>query len=154
VFELIHTDVCRPFANESYGGSQYSWTVIDDLACCSWVFFVKRKSDTSIMLRIFFNHVERQFGKKINRICTDHSGKYISNALKDFFLTSGVIHELTPPYSLESNGISEPFNQTLNTIPRSMTIAAPDFPSLWAEAVNMAAYLKNRLLHKYLPSSP
>jgi hypothetical protein len=34
-----------------------------------------------------------------------------------------------------------------------MTIAAPDFPCLWAEAVNMAAYLKNRLPHKYLPSS-
>jgi hypothetical protein len=34
-----------------------------------------------------------------------------------------------------------------------MTIAAPDFPCLWAEAVNMAAYLKNRLPHKHLPSS-
>jgi hypothetical protein len=34
-----------------------------------------------------------------------------------------------------------------------MTNAAPDFPSLWAEAVNMVAYLKNRLPHKHLPSS-
>jgi hypothetical protein len=34
-----------------------------------------------------------------------------------------------------------------------MTIAAPDFPCLWAEAVNMAAYLMNRLPHKHLPSS-
>jgi hypothetical protein len=35
-------------------------------------------------------------------------------------------------------------------IAHSMTIAAPDFPCLWAEAINMAAYLKNRLPHKYL----
>jgi hypothetical protein len=34
-----------------------------------------------------------------------------------------------------------------------MTFAAPDFHCLWAEAINMAAYLKNRLPHKYLPSS-
>jgi hypothetical protein len=34
-----------------------------------------------------------------------------------------------------------------------MTIAAPGFPDLWAEAINMTAYLKNRLLHNYLPSS-
>jgi hypothetical protein len=47
----------------------------------------------------------------------------------------------------------ERFNQTINTIARSMTIAAPDFPCLWAEAVNMAAYLKTRLPHKHLPSS-
>jgi hypothetical protein len=101
----------------------------------------------------FFNHVERQFGKKIKRIRSDNGGEYISNELKDFFLTSGVIHELTPPYSPESNGIAERFNQIINTIARSMTIAAPDFPCLWADAVNMAAYLKNRLPHKHLPSS-
>jgi hypothetical protein len=34
-----------------------------------------------------------------------------------------------------------------------MTIAAPDFPCLWAEAINMATYLKNRLPHNHLPSS-
>jgi hypothetical protein len=89
----------------------------------------------------------------IKRIRSDNGSEYISNELKDFFLTSGVIHELTPPYSPESNGIAERVTQTINTIAHSMTIAAPDFPYLWAEAVNMAAYLQNRLPHKYLPSS-
>jgi transposase InsO family protein len=100
-----------------------------------------------------FNYVERQFGKKIKQIRSDNGGEYISNEFKDFFLTSGVIHELTLPYSPESNGTVERFNQTINTIARSMTIAAPDFPSLWNEAINMVPYLKNRLLHKHLPSS-
>jgi transposase InsO family protein len=153
VFELIYTDVCGPFPNELYGGSKYFFTIIDDFSRFSRVFFLKRKSDTSIILRAFFNHVERQFSKKIKRIRSDNSGEYISNEFKDLFLTSGVIHELTPPYSPESNGIGKRFNQTINTIARSMTIAAPDLPCLWAEAVNMATYLKNRLPHKHLPSS-
>jgi transposase InsO family protein len=153
VFELIHTDVCGPFPNESYGGSKYFLTVIDDFSPFSWVFFLKRKSGTSITLRVFYNHVERQFGKKIKRIRSDNGSEYISNELKNFFLTSGVIHELTPPYSPESNGIAERFNQTINTIARSMTIAPPDFPCLWAAAGNMAAYLKNKLPNKHLPSS-
>jgi transposase InsO family protein len=101
----------------------------------------------------FFNHVERQFGKKINRILTDNGGKYISNELKDFFFTSGVFHELTPPYSPESNGIAEYFNQTINTITDSITIGGPDFHCLWAEAIKMGPYLKNRLLHKHPPLS-
>jgi hypothetical protein len=66
---------------------------------------------------------------------------------------SVVIHELTLPYSPESNGIAEPVNQTINMIARSMTIAAPDFPCLRPEEVKMAAYLKNRFPHKSLPSS-
>jgi hypothetical protein len=127
--------------------------VIDNFSHFSWVFFLKRKSDKSITLRAFFNHVENQFGKKIKSICSDNWGEYINNELKDFFLTSGGIQELTPPYSPESNGIAECFDQTINTIVRSMTIATPDFPCLWVEAINMATVLKTKLPHKHLPSS-
>jgi transposase InsO family protein len=153
VFELIHADVCGPFPNESYGGSKYFLTVIDDFFHFSWVFFLKQKLDTSITLCAFFHHVGSQFVKKIKRIRSDNGGEYISNELKDFILMSGVIHDLTPPYSSESNGMADRFNQTINTIARSMTIAAPDFPCLWAEARNMAADLRNRVPHKHLPSS-
>jgi hypothetical protein len=153
VIELIHSDVRGPFPNESYGGSKYFLTVNHDFSHFSWVFFVKRQSDTSMTLRTLFNHVESQLGKTIKRIRSDTGGEYISNELKHFFLTSGVIHELTPPYLPESNGIAERFNQTIYMIACSMPIAAPDFPCLWAEAVNMAAYLKNRLPHKHLPLS-
>jgi transposase InsO family protein len=52
--------------------------------------------DTAITLCAFFTHLERQFGKNIKRIRSDNGGEYISNELKDFFLESGVIHELTP----------------------------------------------------------
>jgi transposase InsO family protein len=105
------------------------------------------------MLRALFNHVDRHFGKKIKRICNDNGSKYIRNEFKDFVFISGVIDELTPPYSPQSNGIAEQFNQTINTIACSMTIAALDFPCLWAESVHMTAYLKNRVPPKHLPSS-
>jgi hypothetical protein len=101
VFELIHTDVCGPFPNESYGGSKYFLTVIADFSGFSCVFFVKRKSDTSFTQCAFFNNVKTQFGKKINQIRCDNGREYISNKLKDFFLMRGVIHELNPPYFTE-----------------------------------------------------
>jgi hypothetical protein len=128
VFELIHIDVCGPFQYESYGGSKYCLTVIGDFSHFSWVFFLKRNSDTSITLRAFFNHVARQFSKKIKRNRSDNGGKYISNELTVLFLTSGVIHELIPPYSPESNGIADRFNQTINMIAHCVNITAPDFP--------------------------
>jgi transposase InsO family protein len=72
--------------------------------------FKKQKSDPSITLHVFFNDIERQFSKKIEQIRSDNRGEYISNELKDLFLTNRVIHELTPPYSPESNGIVEHLN--------------------------------------------
>jgi hypothetical protein len=68
-------------------------TVIDNFSRFSWVFYLKRKSDTSITLRAFFNHVERQFSTEIKRIRSENGGEYISNELKDFLLTSGAIHK-------------------------------------------------------------
>jgi hypothetical protein len=44
------------------------------------------------------------------------------------------------------------FDQTINTIAPSITITAEDFPGLWAEAMTMANFLKNRLLNKHGPS--
>jgi hypothetical protein len=49
------------------------------------------------------------------------------------------MHELTLPYSPNSNGIVEPINQIIYWIAPSMTIAILNFPSLWAKAIIMAA---------------
>jgi hypothetical protein len=65
-FESIHTDIYGPFRNESSVSSKYLLTIIDDFSCFSWVFFVKRKLDTSITLRAFFNHVESNLVKRLN----------------------------------------------------------------------------------------
>jgi hypothetical protein len=54
-------------------------TVIDDIFHFLPVFFLKRKSDTSITLRAFVNHVERHIGKTMKRIRSYNGGEYISN---------------------------------------------------------------------------
>jgi hypothetical protein len=75
------------------------------------------------------------------RIRSDNSGQHISNELKYLVLPSRVIHELTLPYLPESNRIAERFDHLINPIQGTMTFTPPDFPFLWAEAANMAAYL-------------
>jgi hypothetical protein len=55
-----------------------------------------QNSQPSIARGIFFNHVEHQFGKKINQIRSDNGGEYIRDEMKVFFLTSRVIHDLKP----------------------------------------------------------
>ena len=43
----------------------------------------------------------------ILRFRTDGGGEYVNKELREFFLSEGIIHEISPTYSHESNGISE-----------------------------------------------
>ena len=54
--------------------------------------FIKYKSE-----------VENQKNKMIKRLKTDRGGEYESNPFKEFCEQNGIIHEVTPPYSPESN---------------------------------------------------
>ena len=87
-------------------------------------------------------------GRKLKAIRTDNAEEYL--AIDSFLDERDAIHEWTPPYSHESNELSERFNRTIMTMARSM-FAGTSLPrSLWAEAINTAVYTKNRLPHQGL----
>ena len=64
--------------------------------------------------------IERQFETKIKRLRSYGGGEYIPNRLKTYLSSIGIIHDNSPAYSHESNGIAERFNQTITTMARTM----------------------------------
>ena len=67
---------------------------------------------------------------------------------KKWLQESGIKHELTVAYSLESNGTAERLNRTLLDTARNLLHDARNIPhheQLWAEAVNTACYIRKRL---------
>nr|AAL77122.1 Putative polyprotein [Oryza sativa]AAP52406.1 retrotransposon protein, putative, Ty1-copia subclass [Oryza sativa Japonica Group] len=51
--------------------------------------------------------VENQLDRKIKRLRSNCGGEFFSNKFDLFCEEHGIIHERTPPYSPESNGIAE-----------------------------------------------
>ena len=142
--EIVHTDVCGPLKPISTGGNQYFLTFIDDYSRKTWVYFLKRKSEVFDIFKEFKILVERRRGHYIKVLRSDQGGEFTSDLFEMFCKEHGIIHQLTPPYTPQLNGVAERKNRTILDMARSM-IKGKDLPrEFWAEAVATAVYLLNR----------
>ena len=102
------------------GGKRYFITFIDDSTRFCYVHLLKSKDEASHYFKIYKAEVENQLEKKIKRLRSDHGGEYFSNEFSEFCAVHDIIHERTPPYSPQSNGITERKNRTLTELVNAM----------------------------------
>ena len=84
----------------------------------------------------------------MKRLRSDNAKEFLSRSFTKWLSKKGIRHELSLAYSPESNGKAERLNRTLLDISRTMLIGAKHLPKrkqMWAEAVNAACYIRNRL---------
>jgi len=122
--DLVHSDLSGPFPVPSYGNSLYYMTVIDDATRVVWVRFMKQKSETTKIIKDFVTEMEHQHHKSLKAFGTDNGVEYVTKDLKGFFESKGILHEFTPPYSPESNGVAEHLNRTIGEALRAMLESA------------------------------
>lgn len=74
--------------------------------------------------------------------------------LADLCEQSGIIHELSAPYTPQQNGIAERKNRTLKDMMNAMLISSGLPHQMWGEAVLSANYILNRVPYKNLDKTP
>jgi hypothetical protein len=65
--------------------------------------------------------------------------------MNEILTKMGIIHETTVPYTPEENGSVERDNRTVIEMARTMLHASPLQANLWAEMIDTAVYLHNRV---------
>ena len=118
--ELIHSDLCEMNGVLTKGGKRYSMMLIDDATRFCYVYLLKTKDDAQEYFKIYKAAVENQLERKIKRVRSDHGGEYFPLIFDEFYEEYGIIHERTPPYSPQSNGVSERKNRTLIDLVKAM----------------------------------
>ncbi|KAL9444243.1 hypothetical protein AB3S75_017429 [Citrus x aurantiifolia] len=148
--QLIHTDVCGPMRTASLNGNRYFMVLIDDFSRMCWVYFLKQKSEVASVFWKFKTWIENQSGCKIKVIRSDNGTEYTANKFAKFCEAAGIEHQLTATYTPQQNGVSERKNRTIMEMARCLLFEKEMPKMFWAEAVNTAVFLQNRLPTKAL----
>ena len=96
-------------------------TFIDDSTKFCYVYLLKSKDEAIEKFAMYKSEVENQLNKKIKRVRSDRGGEYVE-PFGAFCTQHGIIHETTPPYSPQSNGVAERKNRTLKEMMNAMLI--------------------------------
>ena len=100
-------------------GKRYFMTFIDNCTRFCYVYMLKTKDEALHYFKIYKAKVENQLERKVKRLRSDSGGEYFSSEFSDFCIEHE-IHERTPPYSPQSNGIAETKNHTLTELVNAM----------------------------------
>jgi hypothetical protein len=115
---------------------------------------LKSKDEALHYFKIYKAEVENQLERKIKRLLSDRGGEYFSNDFSKFCAEHGIIHERTPPYSPQSNGIVERKNCTLTNLVNTMLDTVGLSKEWWGEAILIACHVLNRVSMKNKEITP
>ena len=71
------------------------------------------KDETLDYIKIYKAEAKNQLERKNKHLRSNHGGEFFSKLFEEFCGEHVIIHERTPSYSLESNGIAKRRNHTL-----------------------------------------
>ncbi|WVZ75992.1 LOW QUALITY PROTEIN: hypothetical protein U9M48_024000 [Paspalum notatum var. saurae] len=85
------------------------------------------------------------FGQGRPHICFENGGKFRNSRFENFCRDLGLEHQFSSPYTPPQNGVVERKNHTLIEMARTMLDEHRTPRRFWAEVVNMACYIANRI---------
>ncbi|GJS76552.1 putative ribonuclease H-like domain-containing protein [Tanacetum coccineum] len=143
---MLHMDLFGPTFMSSLMNKKYFLVVTDDYSRFTWVFFLVTKDETSGILKSFITKVENLVDKKVKIIRCDNGTKFKIRLMREFCKKKGIKKEFSVSRTPQQNGVAKRRNRTLIEVARTMLADSKLPTTFWAEAVNTACYVQNRVL--------
>ncbi|GJW45842.1 putative ribonuclease H-like domain-containing protein [Tanacetum coccineum] len=143
---MLHMDLFGPTNVKSLMKKSYCLVVTDDFSRFSWVFFLATKDETSGILKTFITGIENQLDYKVKVIRCDNGTEFKNSIMNQFCEMKGIKREFSVARTPQQNGVAERKNRTLIEAARTMLVDSKLPTTFWAEAVNTACYVLNRVL--------
>ena len=153
--QLLHMDLFGPSRTTSLGGKNYAFVIVDDYSRFTWTFFLAHKNDTFKLFSKFCKQVQNEKEFKIVCIRSDHGGEFENQLFDEFCIEHGIKHQFSCARTPQQNGVVERKNRSLQEMARTMLNEHHLPKYFWAEAVNTACFVTNRVVvRKSLNKTP
>ncbi|GJT59143.1 putative ribonuclease H-like domain-containing protein [Tanacetum coccineum] len=143
---MFHMDLFGPTFVKSLMKKMYCLVVTDDYNMFSWVFFLATKDETSGIPKSFITRVENLIDQRVKVIRCDNGTEFKNKEMNQFCERKGIKREFSVARTPQQNGVAERKNRTLIEAARTMLADSKLPTTFWAEAVNTACYVQNRVL--------
>ncbi|GJR82588.1 putative ribonuclease H-like domain-containing protein [Tanacetum coccineum] len=144
--QMLHMDLFGLTFVKSLMKNMYCLVVTDDFSRFSWVFFLATKDETSEILKTFITGIENLIDLRVKVIRCDNGTEFKNRVMNQFCEMKGIKREFSVARTPQQNGVAERKNRTLIEAARTMLADSKLPTTFWAEAVNTACYVQNRVL--------
>jgi hypothetical protein len=139
-------DLVGPTLVRFAGGKWYVLVVVDEYSRYAWVFFPEEKGATFGFVRdLVLTLRNKRHGYAIRAIHSDNGLGFRNSHFETFCNDLGLEHQFSSPYTPSLNGVVERKNRTLCEMAPTMLDEHRTSRRFWAEAVNTACYVSNRI---------
>ncbi|GJU30934.1 ribonuclease H-like domain-containing protein [Tanacetum coccineum] len=128
----------------------YCLVVTDDYSRFTWVFFLATKDETSGILKSFITKIENLVDHKVKVIRCDNRTEFKNREMNLFCKIKGIMRQFSIARTPQQNRVAKRRNTTLIEAARTMLADSKLPTTFWAEAVNTAYYVQNRVPFGYL----
>ncbi|GJR76157.1 retrovirus-related pol polyprotein from transposon TNT 1-94 [Tanacetum coccineum] len=82
-------DLCGPMRTESINGKKYVLVIVDDYTRFGWVRFLRKRDETSQVMRSFIVKTQRALNATVRFVRTDNGTEFVNKTLDGWFESVG-----------------------------------------------------------------
>ncbi|CAD6925493.1 unnamed protein product, partial [Tilletia laevis] len=139
--DLVVTDVAGA-VQDSASGNKYYVALTDDYLGLTLAKAIPAKHVVAQTVIGWIHLLENCLAAKVHVLRSDGGGEYTSNAFKAWLGGKGIVHQVTPPYTPQHNGIAERKNRTIKEMVSAMMVDSGISMAYWDWALQYTTVIQ------------